>query len=962
MLCTLTATSAETGRPSNPIQGGQVSWSSAPKAIPNGWYWMYDDTEASPPFEKPVLQDMPPAPYSDYTIHDTAAANRLAPYNDEPFLYALPDSFWYYGYWIQPGTNLFISPDGWISFDNASEEGFPDPPSASPPFPNIAVPNMVIAPLWADYDPTRTPGEEDNNRVYYLYHSDWNTLIVEWYRVQGRSSGNEYTFLLMLHLGGQSFLEEYSGCGVVFSHHFIHFMYNTASAGWDADGGVTGFEDPDGVEGITYLGTINTSGDDFMAIRAGYKRIFKHDVAAYAVLAPRSMVLRYTPIEPEVVVANLGEETEHFTATLKILRHSDNEIVYEHALGVFDLLPNEMDTLMGPCWEPGEMTEEYYMRLYVELDRDECQDNNHNQQEFYVGCEDTLKYMFIFPNDVVIPAYFTNNHQLGVFFEADGGILLSGAHVQSTGSGPWIGAVWEAQNGCGLPVDPPLETADPEPDTLYSPVWKRFMFKGGGLFVPAATPGNIWVGVIPASSNNAADLGVSITGEITRFGLRFTPPTHPCYTGPTGSRSGFRNYGAWAWEYSGPPSGPFPWYFDSIILNLFSHLGFGDYPLPRRPGPPCWEGGLHDVSCLRMEEPNIDFVEAGDPITPELAVSNLGYQAEPDSGFIPVKFFAVSFDVVDSLGYPDTIFADTAFADTTMLDAVGWLGDPVDDPDTVYVPITQWTPEGKCSEESSIAYYELIGLVRLGKIGPDSSDHCPNNDTVRRYVTCLLSHNVGVTNVDIAPSPDQPPDWYAPETPITITATVENFGFYAEHDVEVRCEVRDVDSVDVLVWHALAEIEFIDWRGNQLDRPYTTQVVFPAFTRDNRHHMTITCHTEMPGDECPDDDFEVRHINAAIAESDPGAPFALEVIAPNPFAGTATISYAVPYDVDVSVRIYDVSGKLVRTLVSCGQSAGRHSVTWHGVDDAGRKIAAGIYLIRMQAGEFEAVRKILILN
>jgi hypothetical protein len=908
-------------------RGGQVSWFSAPKGNPNGWYWAYDDSEQDPPFAEPALPPMPAGSYSDYCVHDTAVAEKIAPYNNEPFQYSLPDSFWFYGHWLATGDKLYISPDGWVSFDAASEEGYPDAPGATPPFPNTGAPNMIIAPLWADYDPTRTLGDVDNNRVYYLFNGNLNSLIVEWHQIEGHSSGNEYSFLVMLRLGGQALLQQYENCGVVFSSHLIHFMYNTSSAGWDADGAATGFEDADGLKGITYPNVINTDGDDFQVIRAGYKRIFQHDVEATAVLGPRTMVLRYTPIEVEVVVANVGEETEHFTAEVDIVKTSNLEVVYHHVLGSYDLLPGEKDTLKGPCWEPDELGDKYFVELDVELDRDQCTGNNTLMSYVYVGCEDTLKYHARgvgFRNIW----FFNSDTHIAVFFESDGGLLVTGGQVETPFKGNlWVGAAWQADAGCGLPADPPLATVIPEVDTIST-----FSFAGGGVFIPAASPGNVWVGVIPSASNQWQPF--RMTGTTV-------PPNSSCFMGVNNNRTSYRSFGSWGWAN------------DSRTLNLdvYAHLGFGDYPLPRRPEAPCWEGGLHDLTCSRFQEPAIEYVEDGEPVGIELAVANLGYQAEPDSGFITVKCFITEFAA-----------EDTVFADSTVVSAIGWMGDPEDDPDTMYVPITPWIPEGKCEQMSPIAYYELTGLVRLGKIGPDETDHCPYNDTVRHDVRCLLSHDVGLAGIMVKPPPHRKPDWYEPGTALTIQTAVENFGYHAEDSIEVRCEIRDQDEDNELVWHAIERVEFLDWRGNEIGRPHVTSVVFPPFTTPNQHHMTITCHTEMLGDECPDDDFRVVHINSGIGESSSPARFAFDLQGSGAVRGECSVRFAIPHSCNARIDVIDVGGRKVCTLVDDTYQPGFYNLRWDGADDAGRRVPAGIYLVRMNAEEFSSVRKIVLLK
>lgn len=60
--------------------------------------------------------------------------------------------------------------------------------------------------------------------------------------------------------------------------------------------------------------------------------------------------------------------------------------------------------------------------------------------------------------------------------------------------------------------------------------------------------------------------------------------------------------------------------------------------------------------------------------------------------------------------------------------------------------------------------------------------------------------------------------------------------------------------------------------------------------------------------------------------------------------------------------MYNISGQLVKTLVSECMSPGYHSVRWDGKDEHGNKVAAGIYLYRMSAGDYQAVKKLTVIR
>jgi hypothetical protein len=90
--------------------------------------------------------------------------------------------------------------------------------------------------------------------------------------------------------------------------------------------------------------------------------------------------------------------------------------------------------------------------------------------------------------------------------------------------------------------------------------------------------------------------------------------------------------------------------------------------------------------------------------------------------------------------------------------------------------------------------------------------------------------------------------------------------------------------------------------------------------------------------------------------------FALGQSYPNPMVGGATIKYALPRDVPVSLKVYNVSGQLVKTLVSGTEKAGYKQVSWDGKSNGGHKVGAGVYFYRFQAGDFTATKKLVVVR
>lgn len=93
----------------------------------------------------------------------------------------------------------------------------------------------------------------------------------------------------------------------------------------------------------------------------------------------------------------------------------------------------------------------------------------------------------------------------------------------------------------------------------------------------------------------------------------------------------------------------------------------------------------------------------------------------------------------------------------------------------------------------------------------------------------------------------------------------------------------------------------------------------------------------------------------------PAPRFALHAPAPNPFNPTTTLRFELPRSAPARLTIYDVRGRVTRTLVSGTLAAGPHIAVWNGRDDSGHAVASGLYLARLEsAGRSETRRLMLV--
>lgn len=90
--------------------------------------------------------------------------------------------------------------------------------------------------------------------------------------------------------------------------------------------------------------------------------------------------------------------------------------------------------------------------------------------------------------------------------------------------------------------------------------------------------------------------------------------------------------------------------------------------------------------------------------------------------------------------------------------------------------------------------------------------------------------------------------------------------------------------------------------------------------------------------------------------------FALAQNYPNPFNPVTTIEYAVPEQLNVTITIFDMQGRKVRTLVNQQKPPGRYAITWDGRNEEGRLAASGVYIYRIQAGALRKNRKMILMK
>ena len=90
--------------------------------------------------------------------------------------------------------------------------------------------------------------------------------------------------------------------------------------------------------------------------------------------------------------------------------------------------------------------------------------------------------------------------------------------------------------------------------------------------------------------------------------------------------------------------------------------------------------------------------------------------------------------------------------------------------------------------------------------------------------------------------------------------------------------------------------------------------------------------------------------------------YSLRTASPNPFVNNTTMAYSIAKPGNVSLNIYDISGRLVKTLINEKKDAGVYSLRWNGSDDNNRQVAIGVYFTRLTSGDFTSVKKVILVR
>jgi flagellar hook assembly protein FlgD len=113
-----------------------------------------------------------------------------------------------------------------------------------------------------------------------------------------------------------------------------------------------------------------------------------------------------------------------------------------------------------------------------------------------------------------------------------------------------------------------------------------------------------------------------------------------------------------------------------------------------------------------------------------------------------------------------------------------------------------------------------------------------------------------------------------------------------------------------------------------------------------------------------DTDGKLMKVEQKQADNSKPAKYALYQNYPNPFNPETQIKYSVSGDgmIHVSLKVYNVVGQLVKTLVDEEQMPGEYNRTWNGKDEKNQDVASGMYFYKLKISDFSETKKMVLLR
>jgi hypothetical protein len=287
---------------------------------------------------------------------------------------------------------------------------------------------------------------------------------------------------------------------------------------------------------------------------------------------------------------------------------------------------------------------------------------------------------------------------------------------------------------------------------------------------------------------------------------------------------------------------------------------------------------------------------------------------------------------------------------TTGIGAVEDPSDPV-----FAVPYIEITDRTKYGFKVSTYVYLLYGCLYAGFYPAD-----PSNVTYAYSIVGIEDVNPPVCTVIVPNGGEE----YVSSERISIGWNVAD-----EYLVGVKCTVSLTHNSGMGPWTVLGSNISVDDQGNG-EFTYTIPTSSnPRIETHCRIRVTAYDSNNHEGSDMSDSDFTIEYRKKPDSEPIPNQggeiPPAnyLNAPIPNPFNPYTEIHFGVKEPSPVSLHIYDVHGRLVRTFHENEHTMpGRYSVQWNGMNDTGNQVVSGIYFVQLRAGEFSGSKKMILIR
>jgi hypothetical protein len=108
--------------------------------------------------------------------------------------------------------------------------------------------------------------------------------------------------------------------------------------------------------------------------------------------------------------------------------------------------------------------------------------------------------------------------------------------------------------------------------------------------------------------------------------------------------------------------------------------------------------------------------------------------------------------------------------------------------------------------------------------------------------------------------------------------------------------------------------------------------------------------------------YQVSELLESVQDGNMPEEYKLYAPYPNPFNPKTKIAYDMPNDGKIGLIIFDINGRLVRTLDVSNNRAGHHEIEWDAKDNNGSKVSTGVYFVRFIGDTYYDIQKVLLLK